>query len=87
MIKIILMCPTIACLYDVKILNFREYLSEDTTPLHLHDAYTWCASHHNFVEFSRDALHTDNIEAVEIATEGLESLIVDTEIQRCGKIL
>ena len=65
--------------------DFGQNELHEAAFLHQFEAQRGLRREHNLVEFHRDALGTDNLDAFGIASDGLESVVGDTEPQLRGE--
>ena len=84
-VEIVLVCPAVAGVHDVELLDFRQDQLEESTPLQIHESLAGRSRHHDFVELVGDSLTADDPDALRIPLKCIKSLLVDVEIELCGE--
>ncbi len=85
MVEIVLVTTVVAHLHYVERCQFGQDKIEQSAALQINKAATGRRRHHNLVEFVLDALSADNLYTVGIAFEGRKSLVLNVEVELCGK--
>ena len=85
MVEVVFVSLSVAGLHQVKIVDFRHDEGKQPTPLQVDESAARSLAHHDFIEFIHNALLADNADARGISGESLKSLVVDIEIELCGK--
>ncbi len=79
------MAPAVARLHHVEHRQLGQDERQQTTALQVDEAAARVVGHHYFIEFLRDALTTNDLDALGIARERLKCLILNIELQLRGK--
>ena len=79
------MCSSVHCLHPLQSRHFGEDECQQAAPLQVDEPFRGDGRGHNLVQFVGYAFLGDDFDALLVAAERFERLIVDIEVQLCGK--